>query len=414
MSRAQLKNPWKVESIQDFLCLKCPECVFFTKEENDFENHAVANHPLSVRLFDETMSSSEIEGVEKEKVLEDVNDYKVYNVKKEPADSDTSEKDTFEFSNTIIQQQGTHFMSSLVDNDYSFHPRNKAKKLKIEPSTNIRQHETHFMSSFVEHNSSDNDPETISVDPELQNENKLIEKNFHCPKCSFKTSKKHYLDQHVNGHNDCQYCGKVFLGSHGKAKLATHVKTHQKTLWKPTGHKVKPKKQVLCIFCNRDYKNWSNRNRHMKICKKKPSDVQSNLNSSPTKSVLSDNKSSLSSESKPKKRPRKQKIAENTNDQWKGGHFMDLLIDYDSSVDKTSFNQLNQPKKLSSCKIENSVKEEELEAIDHVNDIKKELTDQDSSKDPFGYLDANIEPRSEYVSPHTSAHLENDHEYQFS
>ena len=33
-------NPWQVESIQDFSCLKCPECSFDTKEENLFENHA--------------------------------------------------------------------------------------------------------------------------------------------------------------------------------------------------------------------------------------------------------------------------------------------------------------------------------------------------------------------------------------
>ena len=56
MNTVQLKNPWKVESIQEFSCLKCPECVFFTKEENDFENHAMANHPLSAMLFDETFS----------------------------------------------------------------------------------------------------------------------------------------------------------------------------------------------------------------------------------------------------------------------------------------------------------------------------------------------------------------------
>ena len=60
------------------------------------------------------------------------------------------------------------------------------------------------------------------------------------------------------------------------------------------------------------------------------------------------------------------------------------------------------------------MKEQELEAIDFVNDIKKEPTDQNSSKDPFGNCDASIEPRSEYLSPHTNAHLENDHEYQFS
>ena len=72
MNTVQLKNPWEVESIQDFSCLKCPECVFFTKEENDFENHAMANHPLSAMLFDETFSSSEIEGSEEE-VLGNVN-----------------------------------------------------------------------------------------------------------------------------------------------------------------------------------------------------------------------------------------------------------------------------------------------------------------------------------------------------
>ena len=54
------KNPWKVESIQDFSCLKCPECAFFTKEENYFENHAIKKHPLSAVFFDEK-SSHEIE-----------------------------------------------------------------------------------------------------------------------------------------------------------------------------------------------------------------------------------------------------------------------------------------------------------------------------------------------------------------
>ena len=46
------KNPWEVESIQEFSCLKCPECVFFTKEQNYFEDHAIANHPLSAILFE--------------------------------------------------------------------------------------------------------------------------------------------------------------------------------------------------------------------------------------------------------------------------------------------------------------------------------------------------------------------------
>ena len=44
-------NPWQVESIEDFACLKCPECVFFCKEEDSFRDHALENHPKSFELF---------------------------------------------------------------------------------------------------------------------------------------------------------------------------------------------------------------------------------------------------------------------------------------------------------------------------------------------------------------------------
>ena len=45
------KNPWLVESIQDFYFLKCPECEYDTKEEYSFQDHAVENHPLSFVFF---------------------------------------------------------------------------------------------------------------------------------------------------------------------------------------------------------------------------------------------------------------------------------------------------------------------------------------------------------------------------
>ena len=104
---------------------------------------------------------------------------------------------------------------------------------------------------------------TLSFDPELQ----TVEKVFQCPKCSFTSSAKNSLDKHLNGHNDCQLCGVVFIGSKGKRKLASHMKTHE----------VKPKKQQLCEFCNKEYKDRRILTRHLKICKKKPSDVQPNV-----------------------------------------------------------------------------------------------------------------------------------------
>jgi len=119
MNTVQLENPWKVESIQNFSCLKCPECTFFTKEERDFEIHAVANHPLSAELFDKTMVSSEIIVAEKEEVLGDVGDFNVFNINKDSIVLNTSEDDPFDFKNTNIQEQGTHFMSSLTRYDSS-------------------------------------------------------------------------------------------------------------------------------------------------------------------------------------------------------------------------------------------------------------------------------------------------------
>ena len=44
-------NPWQVDSIEVFYYLKCPECKFDTQEEVTFQDHAVANHPLSFTLF---------------------------------------------------------------------------------------------------------------------------------------------------------------------------------------------------------------------------------------------------------------------------------------------------------------------------------------------------------------------------
>ena len=51
-------NPWKVDSLEAFTCLKCPECAFFSKEESNFRNHATENHQLSSELFEQLDSQS--------------------------------------------------------------------------------------------------------------------------------------------------------------------------------------------------------------------------------------------------------------------------------------------------------------------------------------------------------------------
>ena len=46
-----MKNPWKVNSIDAFSYLKCPECEFDSKAESYFKRHAIKNHPLSHVFF---------------------------------------------------------------------------------------------------------------------------------------------------------------------------------------------------------------------------------------------------------------------------------------------------------------------------------------------------------------------------
>ena len=44
-------NPWGVPSIDSFNFLCCPECSFRSKEESNFQSHALQNHPKSKIFF---------------------------------------------------------------------------------------------------------------------------------------------------------------------------------------------------------------------------------------------------------------------------------------------------------------------------------------------------------------------------
>ena len=55
------ENPWQVDSVQAFSFLKCPECIYDTKEEDFFQVHAIENHPLSFVLFGKTLNQDDID-----------------------------------------------------------------------------------------------------------------------------------------------------------------------------------------------------------------------------------------------------------------------------------------------------------------------------------------------------------------
>ena len=55
-------NPWDVDSIEAFTFLKCPQCIFDTKEEENFLEHAFETHPMSRVFFDKILRKNDETG----------------------------------------------------------------------------------------------------------------------------------------------------------------------------------------------------------------------------------------------------------------------------------------------------------------------------------------------------------------
>ena len=60
-------NPWLVDSIHEFWTLQCPECTFYSKEEEVFEDHAIESHSSSYVLFGKEVKQEQIDEFEDKK-----------------------------------------------------------------------------------------------------------------------------------------------------------------------------------------------------------------------------------------------------------------------------------------------------------------------------------------------------------
>ena len=101
-------NPWQVESIEAFVCLKCPECEFDTKEENCFQDHATENHPLSFVFFGKKDKDSQLLDTE---LPENI----ALGIKSEPLENDT---DSIYMAHDLEKEEETHHQNSIEDQEY--------------------------------------------------------------------------------------------------------------------------------------------------------------------------------------------------------------------------------------------------------------------------------------------------------
>ena len=204
------QNPWKVDSVQAFSCLKCPECNFFTKEEKIFKDHAMKKHPLSLTLFVKSEIAT-LQVVENCKT-EQLNSFKPLITIKEESD------ETNIYVKESKNEQLEHRNQQII---FEHDPLNISKEIA---------------STFIEEN-----------------------ETFVCSICSKTLTSKYCLNQHIvtvhRGHMlplkpfKCDICGLSFAG---KLQLKGHIASVHEG-----------KKRYACSNCEKSFSSKYQLNGHM-------------------------------------------------------------------------------------------------------------------------------------------------------
>ena len=198
-------NPWNVESLESFLFLKCPQCVFDTKEKDSFQNHAIENHPLSVVLFDKILKEEKY--FDKDLDIED------------PLSADKINSEDQQWEPDYLD----YCESKLEEFDYEYTKHNDEKnEIKKERKT-IQSHSQ----------------------TEYKNKDSKV-----CPICTevfeSKTSKMEHISlMHPERKiRDCQYCD-------FKCLLSKTIKNH--TAYKHPGKHYDPNSLRICKTCKETF-----------------------------------------------------------------------------------------------------------------------------------------------------------------
>jgi len=321
-------NPWVVESIQDFYFLRCPECDFDTKEENSFEIHSTANHPLSFVFFDKhSVNDIFNQDVIKIEPMSDYDRKDNFNDEK-PLDTEflplhypeislTEKTEDSSMKRKIRKnQEGKKLFSCSICNSsftrtkslkkhiktvhesmnqYQTLPSDQKALLMTEDSFEIKREQSN--ESYKDENGLEN-YEIELENSEVQNysfEDKISDmiivhneggkKQYQCPNChksftEFKNLKSHVLSVHegIKPHS-CYICGNYFSKV---ANLKSHINSVHEgvktfscfyceksftTNQELTRHKVvhAELKPFQCSFCNSSFARNCNLTQHVKI-----------------------------------------------------------------------------------------------------------------------------------------------------
>jgi len=222
-------NPWKVDSIQAFYLIKCPECTFDTKTETDFQEHAFENHPLSHVLFHKKLEnnadiSDTIDINEKSLKLKEKFDSPTYNCDPKNKIEPNANENASRFNHQSNEKKKKKLPYKCTN-----------CKVRFETKTSLWTHNTEcevhdgqkpFNCSICNTN--------YSNKTDLINHNKTVhgsKKPHQCNLCDLSFSQKFKLKLHKKKlHNQrrkykCSACDKTFIQREDlkKHKVRTHI-----------------------------------------------------------------------------------------------------------------------------------------------------------------------------------------------
>ena len=299
-------NPWQVDNIQEFYFLKCPECDFMHKEESDFQNHAVENHPLSVTFFGEVDMTIEKFGIfddhseenesnnalntVTEEILETRNDDEIHQrifqieneVKQEVQDSEECQMSEISQNTDVAEVQEPPTIIPLLTYEYAaaqiahaIPARESREILDEDPSINNDVRLDLGLQIPIQPSSSN------LVSPLTVKNGK---KKFECSKCDASFTRKPNLKKHVEvihegkKVNKCSICDSIFNQSKALKRHIASVHEGQKpfkcficdasfahsgTLKAHVASIHEGKKHFKCVLCDASFTLKQSLDRHI-------------------------------------------------------------------------------------------------------------------------------------------------------
>ena len=250
-------NPWQVDSVQDFICLKCPECAFCSKEEKCFQKHAINCHPLSFILFGEQNEQKVCELKENYNcIIDDYSYNETFNKISElwensntSCPEETSEE-MFEkdYKEVIVEVSDVDqkIADDKNENEYNYETLNKNSKL-CEYSTSFNEEaskenfENELQQVIMKFENVDDKNPVIEIAKESNKHKEIILKGNYDNRCNYKTltKKTKYITCSVNtcsnkssnSHKDFFYFPSLKFPERHNAWISA---CHRDKAWKPS------------------------------------------------------------------------------------------------------------------------------------------------------------------------------------